>query len=92
MLALVLGDGELIASRLARTVRAGHGRGTEGTTGLDTRHVAEERGLVADGDVVDTVVGEEGHGGEGSSFLTTVLGTSRDKDGGKLGVLLEVYK
>lgn len=60
---------------------------TEGTAGLDTGHVAEERRLVADGDVIDAVVGKERHRRECRGLLASMLGAGRDENGRKLGVL-----
>jgi hypothetical protein len=60
---------------------------TERTAGLHTGHVAEERGLVSDGHIVDAVVGKERHRRERRGLLASVLGAGRDEDGREFGVL-----
>ena len=79
-----LGDRKLVLGRLAGTVAAGNGTGTERPATVDLAEAAELLGLEADRDVDDAVVREEGYGGECRSLLATVLGAGGDEDGREL--------
>lgn len=59
----------------------GEGAGTPGAATTDLRVVTEEveGGLVAEGNVYDTVVSESAHGGERGALLSTTLGGGRDE-------------
>jgi hypothetical protein len=71
---------KLVRARLARPVPAGDRPGTKRPAAADLAEPAELLCAVADGDVDDPVVREEGQGGECGGFLAAVLRAGRDED------------
>lgn len=86
VLALDLGELNLLGRGLAGAVSTSEGTGTPGAAATDLGEVSEEtEGLgVAEGNVDDAVVGEGGDGVLSSGLLATAEGGGRDKDTGHL--------
>ena len=88
LLALDLGDLELLGGGLAGAVAGGEGAGAPGGAAADLAHVGElaEAVLVAERHVHDAVVGEGAHGGDGGGLLAAAGGGGADEDAGELAV------
>jgi hypothetical protein len=88
VLALDLGNLELLGGGLAGAVATGEGAGTPGGATVDLSQVGElGEGLgVAERDIDDAVVGEGGEGGEGGRLLATTEGAGGDEETTELAV------
>ena len=85
-LTLSLSDRELKFGRLTGTISTSEGTGTPGATTVDLLKVGKltEGGLVAQGNVDETVVSQSAHGSNGSRLLATTEGTGGDEETGIL--------